>query len=85
VFTRQAPASIDVLPILVLIPVGTSLVFGVVYLLLGDVRPGLKILVTLIFVFAVYLQFSRHSPVGLVLQVGLALYLVAWQKMNAAR
>lgn len=69
--------------LLVWVPVGTSLVLGVVYLLYGDARPAFKILGAVIFFFAVYLQFfSSHSLFGMLLQITLALYLAMWLRMR---
>jgi hypothetical protein len=72
-----------VLPFLVLVPVGTSLILGVLYLLLGDGRPATKILGIIVFSSAVYLQFfSRYSLYGLLLQIVLAFCLACWQKVS---
>jgi len=72
------------LPFLVLVPLGTSLVLGIVYVSSWEARPASKIIVSVIFMAAVYLQFNtRHSLSGLLLQVALALYLVMWRKLNA--
>jgi len=72
------------LPFLVLVPLGTSLVLGIVYVWSWNTRPASKIIVAVTFVAAVYLQFfTRHSLFGLLLQVALALYLALWQKLNA--
>lgn len=72
------------LPFLVLVPVGTSLVLGIVYVSSWNTKPASKIAVTVIFTAAVYLQFfTGHSLFGLLLQVVLALYLAMWQKLNA--
>ena len=69
--------------ILVWVPVSTSLILGVVYLW-GDAKPPSKILATVVFVAAVYLQFfSRHSLLGLLLQIALALYLAIWRRIDA--
>jgi len=71
------------LPFLVLVPLGTSLVLGIVYVMSWDTRPASKIVVGAVFVAAVYLQFfTRHSLIGLLLQVVLALYLAMWQKLK---
>jgi hypothetical protein len=69
--------------ILAWIPVATSLVLGVVYLYQGEARPAFKVLGVALFGAAVYLQFfSRHSLVGLVLQVVLAVGLALWWRMG---
>lgn len=73
------------LTFLVLVPVATSLILGVAYLFSGKARPVLKILGTVVFIAAVYLQFySRHSLVGLLLQISLALCLALWRRTRAA-
>jgi hypothetical protein len=65
------------------VPVGTSLILGVVCLFLGDGRPAFKILGIVVFLAAVYLQFlSRYSLVGLLLQIVLALCLALWRRMD---
>jgi len=74
-----------VLPFLVLVPVATSLILGVVYFFLGDARPASKILGTVVFLAALYLQFfSGYSLVGLLLQIALALYLAWWRRMSTS-
>jgi hypothetical protein len=71
------------LPLLVWVPVVTSLVLGVVYLFLGDADPRVKVLVVVVFVAAVYLQFfSRHALAGMLLQIALAFYLVLWKRVT---
>jgi hypothetical protein len=71
---------------LLLLPVGVSAVLGVVYLLLGDGSPRLKIAGTVVFALAVYLQFGSSFPVvGLLLQTFLALCLAFWHRANAAQ
>jgi hypothetical protein len=73
------------LPFLVLVPVTTSLIFGVMYLYLGEAGSALKIVGTVIFVAAVYLQFfSSHTLFGLLFQVGLALCLAMWHRVSAS-
>ena len=71
------------LPFLALVPLGTSLVLGIVYVMSWDTRPVSKIVVGVVFVAAVYLQFfTRHALFGLLLQVVLALYLAMWQRLK---
>jgi len=64
------------LPLLVLVPVGTSFILGLVYLTMQEGRPLPKIAGSIVFLAAVYLQFySRHTLAGLLLQTALALTL----------
>jgi hypothetical protein len=75
-----------VLPFLFLVPVFTSVVFGVVFVLLGDVRARTKGLVLGVFVIAAYLQFfSRFVLAGMLVQIGLALTLVLWRRFDSGR
>ena len=67
------------------VPAGTSLILGVVYLFVGEARPILKVLGVVVFCGAVYLQFfSRHSLLGLLLQIALALHLALWRRISAS-
>ena len=67
-------------------PVGTSLVLGVIYLAVGDASSVVKTTGTVIFLVAVYLQFfSPYVLVGLLVQTGLALCLEFWRRANAPR
>ena len=71
---------------LLLIPAGTSLILGVVYVLLGDAKPALKVAGSLWFMAALYLQFeSNHPLVGLFAQVALAMVLAIWKREGAIR
>jgi hypothetical protein len=73
------------LPLLALIPVGTSLILGVVFLFLGEARPGVKGLGTIVFFIAVYLQFfSTFSLPGMLLQIVLALCLAWWRQTSTS-
>ena len=73
------------LPCLVLIPIITSLVLGIVYVFHSDGPRAIKIIGILAFGTAMYLQFfSRHALVGMLLQVALALSLALWRKMDTA-
>jgi hypothetical protein len=73
------------LPFLVLVPVATSLILGLMYLDLGEARPAPKIVGTVVFVAAVYLQFfTGHTLVGLLFQVGLALCLAMWHRVSVS-
>ena len=73
------------LPFLVLIPVGTSLVLGIIYVFHGDGPPAIKIGGTAAFGVALYLQFfTRHSLFGLLLQIALAITLALWRKVDAS-
>jgi hypothetical protein len=75
-----------ILALLAWVPVGTSLVLGVIYLAVGDASSVVKITGTVIFLVAVYLQFfSPYVLVGLLVQTGLALCLEFWRRMNAPR
>ena len=70
-------------PLLNLVPVVASMVLGVMYLFLGRAGPALKIVGTIVFVAAFYLQFfSSHTLVGLLFQVGLGLSLAIWQRVS---
>ena len=73
------------LPFLVLLPVGTSLVLGIVYVFHSDGPPAIKIVGTAVFGAALYLQFfSGHALFGMLLQIALAISLALWRKMDAA-
>lgn len=64
-------------------PAATSLVLGVVFLSYGEAGPAVKILGTVVFFAALYLQFFSPLPLlGLLVQVGLALCLALWRRMN---
>lgn len=73
------------LPFLVLLPVATSLILGIVYVFHGDGLPAIKIVGTVVFGSALYLQFfSRHSLFGLLLQIALAVSLALWRRVDAS-
>jgi hypothetical protein len=73
------------LPFLVLLPVATSLILGIVYVFHGDGPPAIKIVGTVVFGSALYLQFfSRHSLFGLLLQIALAVSLALWRRVDAS-
>ncbi len=73
------------LPFLVLMPVVTSLILGIVYVFHGDGPPATKIVGTAVFGAALYLQFfSRHALFGLLLQIALAISLALWRKVDAS-
>ena len=73
------------LPFLVLLPVATSLILGIVYVFHGDGPPAIKIVGTVVLGSALYLQFfSRHSLFGLLLQIALAVSLALWRRVNAS-
>ena len=73
------------LPFLALLPVATSLVLGIVYVFHGDGPPAIKLVGTLAFGTALYLQFySRHALFGMLLQITLAIALLLWRKVDAA-
>jgi hypothetical protein len=58
----------------------------VIYLALGDASSVAKMTGTAIFIVAVYLQFfSPYSLIGLLVQIGLALCLEFWRRMNASK
>lgn len=68
------------------IPVGTSLIFGLIYLVSTEGRPLLKVLGIAVFAVAVYLQFfSRYALAGMLLQIVLALSLALWHRIGTAR
>lgn len=70
------------LGLLMLVPVVTSLVLGLVYLFVGEAAAGFKVLGGIVFLAAVILQFRSPYPLaGLVLQAGLALTLAVWRKL----
>ena len=70
-------------PILFFIPVLASFALGVVFVVLSDARPWTRILVVIVFALAAYLQFlTRFALAGLVLQVGLALSLLLWRRLD---
>lgn len=71
------------LPLLAFLPVGTSLVLGVLYVGFGDARGSSKILVMIVFLVAVWLQFSSpYALVGMLLQIGLAVFLLLWRRLQ---
>lgn len=73
------------LPFLFLVPVFTSVVFGVVFVVLGDARPRTKWLVLGVFLLAAYLQFfSRFPLTGMLVQVGLALTLLLRRRFDSS-
>ena len=73
------------LPLLVWVPVATSLILGRIYLFAEEGRPACKIIGSVVFLVAVYLQFfSRHALIGLLLQTALALVLAVWRKVSAS-
>ena len=73
-----------ILLLLQLVPVTTSLILGLVYLVAGESRPGLKIFVASLILVAVWLQFfSRLALLGLLVQTAVALGLAVWRKANA--
>jgi hypothetical protein len=70
---------------LLLIPAGTSLILGIVYLFLGEGRALTKGIGVVVFLVALYLQFaSPYAVPGLLLQTALALSLAVWKKMDGA-
>ena len=73
------------LPLLVMVPVGTSVVFGILWLALGESPRGRKVLGVAVFLVAIYLQFfSRFALIGLLLQIVIALVLAGWRRMDRA-
>ncbi len=71
------------LPLLELIPVGTSFILGLVYLTMQEDRTVLKIAGAVLFLAAVYLQFySRWTLAGLLLQIGLAVTLAIQRRLE---
>jgi len=70
------------LGLLMLVPVVTSFVLGLVYLFVGDAGPVLKSAGCLLFFAAVLIQFRSPYPLaGLILQAGLAITLAVWRKL----
>jgi hypothetical protein len=73
------------LPFLVLLPAGVSLIFGIVYVFHSDGHPAIKVGGSVVFVAAVYLQFySSQSLFGLLLQIVLAITLALWRKVEGS-
>jgi len=73
------------IPFLLWAPAVASLILGTIYLFLGDGRPPFKILGTLVFAVAVYLQFfSSHVLAGLLVQCVLALLLAIWRRAGSS-
>jgi len=72
------------LGLLQFVPVATSLILGVVFLIAEDGRLALKLSGAATFIVAVYLQFfSLHGLAGMLLQIALALGLAFWRKAKA--
>jgi len=70
------------LGLLMLVPVVTSLILGLVYLFVGEAAAGFKVLGAILFLAGVILQFRSPYPLaGFVLQAGLALTLAVWRKL----
>jgi hypothetical protein len=70
---------------LLLIPAGTSLILGIVYLFLGEARPLTKGIGAIAFLVGLYVQFfSSYAVAGLLLQTALAFCLAVWKKMDEA-
>jgi len=69
------------------LPSLVSLVLVIVYLLTADRGPRAKGVVAVLFLAAVLLQYRGPGLVvpviGLVLQVGLAIYLLLWLKVSS--
>ena len=64
------------------VPVLTSFVLGLLYLTMSDGAPAVKVIGSVVFLVAVYLQFfSAHMTVGLLLQVVLAFTLEMWRRL----
>ena len=73
------------LPFLMMLPVATSLILGMVYVFHGDGPPATKIVGTVVFGTGLYFQFfSGHSLFGLLLQSALAVSLALWRKVDAS-
>lgn len=65
------------------VPVLSSLVLGVVYLVMGDGSLVLKAFGIVVFVLAVYLQFFAGQVVaGVLVQAALALTLELWRRTH---
>lgn len=64
------------------VPVTASLILSLLYLVTGEGRPSLKVLIFAVFFIAVILQFRSSYPLaGLLLQACLALALAVWWKL----
>lgn len=69
---------------LLLIPAGTSLILGLIYVFHGVARPPVKIAGSLWFMGSLYVQFgSRYPLVGLLTQTVLAMVLAIWRRADA--
>ena len=68
------------------LPPLVSLVLAIVYVATAESGPRAKGIVIAVFLLAAFLQYRGPSlavtVVGLVLQVGLAAYLLLWLKLN---
>jgi hypothetical protein len=65
------------------VPVLTSLVLGLLYLTMSDGAPAVKVIGSMVFLAAVYLQFfSASMTAGLLLQVALAFTLEIWRRLG---
>ena len=74
------------IPYIFWLPPFVSLVLSVVYWIWGDGSPAAKLAVAMVFLLALVLQFGvaqvLASVVGLVLQVGLGVYLSLYLKVS---
>ncbi len=69
--------------LLVYIPGLVTVVLGIPFLFLSSARPAIKLAGVLVFAAAVYLQFfGRHNLAGLLIQIGLAVSLALWRRMD---
>lgn len=67
-------------------PVAVSLILGSIYVVTGEGGLTTKLVGTGIFITAVLLQFASAYPLaGLLLQIGLAMCLVLWRRLDEAR
>jgi hypothetical protein len=71
---------------MLLIPIFTSLILGVIFLFAGQARLVVKIGGALFFLMALFVQCSTpHFAIGVVMQTALAISLEMWRRMNAPR
>jgi hypothetical protein len=67
-------------------PATVSLILGSIYLVTVEGRLTTKLVGTGVFITAALLQFGSAYPLaGLLLQVGLAMCLVVWRRLDEAR
>jgi hypothetical protein len=68
---------------LTLIPVFVTIVLGPVFVFESSASRGVKLIGASVFALAVYLQFfSRFGLAGMLIQIGLALTLALWRRLD---